>query len=269
MYEIDTPLWLRANLAAVWCTDGEVSLLDVLGSEFIDANSKKMSAVLNGMGGDPIHGGTLLDIKNDPDYPLRERYEDEDRRWIRPGFRLAESFYPVRMPFYDNALVELTMSIPEALRKGSFIYKRILLQNFPQYFHAIPWQKTGLPISFPPFAEKIALFCKRAKSKAARAAYRHGIPIQDSMHTVNKRRRTVAEPGRTFLWKLFVSQNALYPDYVNKDLVLSTWKRHLRGQDATAIVNRYATFEIWLRQAFSKTLRPEPESFPLVETGSL
>jgi asparagine synthase (glutamine-hydrolysing) len=264
MYEIDTPLWLQANLSAVWSTDGEVCVLDAHGSEFIDSNSKRMSIALNGTGGDPIHGGTLLDIKDDPAFPLRDRYEDEDRRWIRPGFRLAESFYHVRMPFYDNSLIELTMSIPNQLRKGSFLYKKILLHNFPDYFRAIPWQKTGVPISCPLFVTNISSFCKRAKSKMAQLAYCHGIPIRDSMHTVNQRRRTVTEPGRTFLSNLFTSHNALYPEYIKKERVLSAWEQHLRGKDATTLINRYATIEIWLRQVFLKALRPEPDHFPFV-----
>ena len=264
-YEIDTPLWLQANCAAVWSTDGEVCLLDAHGHEFIDAVSKKISITLNGMGGDPIHGGTLLALKDDLSFSLRDRYEDEDRRWVRPGFRCVESFFHVRLPFYDNSLIELTMSIPEHLRKDSYFYKKILLHNFPVYFRAIPWQKTGVPISYPSCLTKICSLSKQAKSKMARIAYRYGIPIQDSMHTVNKRKRTVTEPGRTFLSNLFTSQSALYPEYIKKERLLKTWEHHLRGKDATPLINRYATIEIWLQQVFSKALRPEPDHFPFVK----
>jgi asparagine synthase (glutamine-hydrolysing) len=264
-YEIDTPLWLQANLSAVWCTDGEACVLNTHGFEFVEAISKTMSIALNGMGGDPIHGGTLLAIKNDHAFPLQDRYEDEDRRWIRPGFRLVESFYHVRSPFYDNSLIELTMSIHENVRKDSFLYKKILLHNFPDYFRSIPWQKTGVPISYPSFVTKMCSLRTRAKSTMARMAYRHGIPMKDPSHTVNKRGRTVNAPGRAFLSNLFSSNTALYPEFIDKKLVLSTWQQHLRGKDALELINRYATIEIWLQQFFLKTLRPQPDRFPFVQ----
>lgn len=224
-----------------------------------------MSIALNGTGGDPIHGGTLLDLKDDHAFPLLDRYEDEDRRWIRPGFRLVESFYHIRMPFYDNSLIELIMSIPEKMRKDSYLYKKILLYNFPDYFKAIPWQKSGVPISCPHVVTKVCAFARRAESTLFRLAYQHGIPIRDTINPVNRRKRTVTVPGRAFLSNLFTPQNALYPEYIQKEHVISTWKHHLSGKDATTMINRYATFEIWLQQVFSKTLRPQPESFPLVE----
>jgi hypothetical protein len=169
------------------------------------------------------------------------------------------------MPFYANSLIELMLSIPDNMRKDSYIYKRMLLKNFPDYFTAIPWQKTGVPISLPHAVTKAFSFLRRAESKVCRFAYQYGIPIRDTIHTVNRRQRTVTLPGKPFLSNLFNSKNALYPEYVPKERVTATWNRHMSGKDATTMINRYATFEIWLQQVFSGNLRPQPDRFPFVE----
>jgi asparagine synthase (glutamine-hydrolysing) len=266
LYEIDTPLWLQANVAAVWCTDGEICLLDGNGYEFAEAVSKQMSIDLNGMGGDSIQGSTLLEIRNKGGSSLQELFENQDRRLIRPGFRFVESFCRVRMPFYDNSLVEFILSFPEKLRADSYLYNQLLLFNYPDYFRTIPWQYTGVPISYPSFVANAYSLGRRAKSKIARLANRYGIALRDPMITVSQRRRTITEPGRTFFSNLFSDKCSLYPEYINKERVAATWERHLAGKDATQLINRYATIEIWLRQVFFKTLRPNRENFPFVDT---
>jgi Asparagine synthase (glutamine-hydrolyzing) len=264
IYELDNSGWLSANLAAVWCTDGEMCFLDTNANEFLTRFSEKMSICLNGIAGDSIHGGSYLGMKGQQFSDLQDPYGHRGRRYIRPGFRLDESFLQVRMPFYDNALIELSMSLPDSLRAKSYIYKKILLYNYPEYFRTIPWQKSGVPISYSDNAQKILSFGKRASSRILRKANSFGLPVHDRRNFTSQRERTVQEPGRSFFAKLFTDKNACYPEYLDREQVLKTWDLHLAGKDAVDMINRYATIEIWLKQVFSNSFRPRQDGFPIV-----
>ena len=265
IYELDNSRWLNANLAAVWCTDGEMCFLDTNGNEFLSSFSEKMSICLNGIAGDAIHGGSYLGMKGQHFPDMQDPYGHRGRRYIRPGFRLDESFLHVRMPFYDNALIELSMSLPDSLRAKSNIYNKILLHNYPEFFRTIPWQKSGVPISYPDYARKIISLGKRASSRMLRAAESRGLPVHDRRNFTSQREKLIREPGRSFLEKLFTNKNAVFPAYLDREKVLKTWDFHTAGKDAIDIINRYATIEIWLQQVFSNTLRPQQNGFPLVK----
>jgi asparagine synthase (glutamine-hydrolysing) len=262
--ELDMTSWLRTNIASVWCTDGEMCFLDTNGNEFLSDFSRKMKICLNGIAGDAIHGGSYLGMTSQHAIESDDPYGDRGRRYIRPGFRLDEAFYHVRMPFYDNSLIELMMSLPDNLRAKSFIYNKILLYNYNEYFRNIPWQKSGVPISYPHLPAKAISFVKRAGSRMLRMADKYGFPIKDKRNYISSTERTLTETGKKFFTGLFNNKNALYTEYVNKNVVLSTWEKHLTGKYDTDAINRYATLEIWLQQAFKKNLRPDMESFPVV-----
>jgi asparagine synthase (glutamine-hydrolysing) len=169
------------------------------------------------------------------------------------------------MPFYDNTLIELSLSLPDSLRAKSYIYKKILLHNYPEFFRDIPWQKSGAPISYPDYAQKIISFGKRASSRILRKAKSLGLPVHDRRNFASQRERTIREPGLSFFNKLFTHKNAYYPAYLDRAKVLKTWDLYKSGKDAIDMINRYATIEIWLQQVFSNTLRPQRDGFPLVK----
>lgn len=264
VYELDDSSWLNSNLSAVWCTDGEMCFLDTNANEFLGQFSKKISICLNGIAGDAIHGGSYLGMKGQHFPDMQDPYGYRGRRYIRPGFRLDESFLHVRMPFYDNALIELSMSLPDYLRAKSYIYKKILLYTYPEYFRKIPWQKSGVPISYPEYAQKLISLGKRSSSRILRKAKSLRLPVIDSRNFTSQREKTVLEPGRSFLAKLFTNKNACYPDYLDREKVLKTWELHSTGKDAVDLINRYATIEIWLQEVFLKTFRPRRNEFPIV-----
>ena len=264
-YELTSDAWLYANVAAVWATDGEVCYLDTNGNEYLETFSKKMNICLNGIGGDAIHGGSYLSMKNQHGANPLDPYGDRGRRFIRPGFRIDESFYHVRMPFYDNTLVEFTMSLPGEMRKNARFYKKALLRTFPEYFRSIPWQKTGVPISYPEVLANLVYIGTRAKSAVARSMGILGISLFDGRICVSQRARSRSEGGRAFLSALLFNKNALYGEYIPRERVFAAWQRHARGtSDETKSINRWATLEIWLQQVFSRSLRPEPHNFPFV-----
>jgi asparagine synthase (glutamine-hydrolysing) len=256
---LDQASWLDINCEAVWAADGEIALLDTNGNEYLKFIAGYSDICLNGFGGDAVHGGSFLDMKSQHVSTSLDPYGYRGRRYIRQGFRFDQSFYLVRCPFYDNKLVEFQMSLPLHLRKKSFLYNKTLLNNYPTFFKAIPWQKTGVPISYPTAYGKLLSIGKKGFSHILRATEQLGFHVKDRRNYVSHRNRTLLEPGRSFIDKLLNNPDALYVHYINRNEVVTVWNNHLRGKSATDLVNRYATFEIWLQQIFEKKYRPKIE----------
>jgi asparagine synthase (glutamine-hydrolysing) len=252
---LDKAAWLDKNVAAVWATDGEIALLDTNGNEFLSFIEGYIDICMNGFGGDALHGGSFLGMKNQHVTTTDDPYGFRGRRYIRQGFRFDQSFYIVRFPFYDNKLIEFQLSIPEKLRKKSYIYNKSLLNNFPAFFKHIPWQKSGIPISYPTSIGKIISNGKKASSHILRVAQRCGLPVKDTRNYVNHLHRTLDEPGRSFFNELFYDRNAHYGNYIKREKIITLWENHLGGKHATTLVNRYATFELWLQQIFEQKYR--------------
>ncbi|HEX2959961.1 MAG TPA: asparagine synthase-related protein [Chitinispirillaceae bacterium] len=253
---LDISKWLEKNIEAVWASDGDVSLLDTNGNEYLPFIAEHIDVCLNGIGGDALHGGSFLSMSDRGFYESDDPYGSRGRRYIRQGFRYDQSFYHIRCPFYDNKLLEFQLSLPEQVRKKSYIYNKELLYNYPTFFKAIPWQKTGVPISYPAFYGKVLSTGKKAISHFIRTAEQMGFPVKDTRNYVNHLQRTLNNPGRVFLDDLFKNQNAIYPQFLKREDVLSVWKNHINGKCNVSLVNRYATFEIWLQQIFEKKYRP-------------
>lgn len=90
-----------------------------------------------------------------------------------------------------------------------------------------------------------------------RTAEKMGFPVKDTRNYVNHLQRTSKNPGRAFWDELFKNKNAIYPQFVNNKNVLSIWKNHINGKYDVALINRYATFELWLQQTFEKKYGPQ------------
>ncbi|MBN1604325.1 MAG: hypothetical protein JW915_22130 [Chitinispirillaceae bacterium] len=248
--------WLEGNCAAVWAADGEIGLLDTIGNEYLQIISEHIDICFNGIGGDALHGGSFLTMHHQHTNSSGDPYGSRGRRYIRQGFRFDESFYHVRCPFYDNKLLEFQLSLPTDLRKKSNIYNKILLHNYPAFFKTTPWQKTGLPISYPAVYSNILSISKKSFSHLLRAAEHFGLPVKDKRNYVNHLNRTLLEPGRSFIEKLLTNPDAIYAHFFNRDEVAAVWSNHLHGKHNTALINRYATMELWFQQFFEKKYRP-------------
>jgi asparagine synthase (glutamine-hydrolysing) len=247
---LDISKWLTGNIAAVWAGDGEIALLDTNGNEYLSFMASHIDVCLNGFGGDALHGGSFLAMTDQHFNTVDDPYGFRGRRYIRQGFRYDQSYYHVRCPFYDNKLLEFQLSLPLEFRKKSHIYNKTLLHNYPSFFKTIPWQKAGVPISYPAIFGEILSFGKKTSSRILRAVEHFGLPLKDNRNYVNHLQRTLIEPGKTFLDELFKNPNALYPEFLKKSDVISFWENHLHGKYNVALVNRYATFEVWLQMLF-------------------
>jgi asparagine synthase (glutamine-hydrolysing) len=254
---LDASKWLEKNIKAVWASDGEIALLDTNGNEYLPFIAEHIDVCLNGIGGDALHGGSFLNMSDQSFSESDDPYGSRGRRYIRQGFRYDQSFYHIRCPFYDNKLLEFQLSLPVKIRKKSFIYNKELLHNYPTFFKSIPWQKTGVPISYPAFHGKMLSSGKKIASHLIRNAERIGLPVRDTRNYVSHLQRTLQNPGRIFLEELFKNKNALYPQFFKRENFVSVWGNHVNGKYNVTLVNRYATFELWLQQIFEKKYRPD------------
>ena len=240
LFEISEENWLRNRIDAVWWTDGQLSLLHMHGVEFGDALRERFEVHQNGILSDSFQGAV---------YTTREGVEvpkllDGDRRFVAMALVLAGQCVISRMPFFDNALMELGMSIPLKYRWNSNIYHRMLLATFPEFYRDIPWQNTGLPISRKDPVSKMLGLSKRCFDKIM-----YTLPLRPAgLNYTNYPAWIRHAPAREFFTGLLTEKNALIFDFVDPSVIRRCLDRHLGGLNFAEQIGRYATFELWLQR---------------------
>lgn len=280
IFILDSNNWLRPRLNGVWATDGQMDLMHMHGIEASERMRDLFDVALDGFAGDLILGGSYIGSRTDwldsainkeiaskvmrcsPDLiPELSGYSDLNkidffflqnrvRRFTLEGtYRL--DLIQHRMPFYDNKLMEFIYSLPDKLRFEHNIYKCFVLRKFPDFFKAIPWQKTGLPINSPFFIEFLWNFRKRIFNKLIRI----GIKLNKNHGYTDYPDWIREEPAKIFFKQVLVNPNALYPEYVSFKKVSFDLDSHFNGKDRSENLCRYLTFEIWLQQVFNGKYR--------------
>lgn len=271
--KFDFPVdWLAARLGSVWRTDGAVSLMHQHGAEFFHHVHDEVDVVLNGYAGDVIAGGGWLESPEDGGRVNRNRLRDhygaflDDlevdpsfygthnlephllmnrvRRYTLMGTVNTLPFFEQRKPFFDNAFLALMMTLPSSYRKGGRLYRALLLRHFPSYFRSIPWQKTGLPISAPRWAEKLN---KRRRSVGLRLSTLLHLPQRRPLGFVNYRERLRDPAIRQWLRALLAGRRTRLGDVVDPAPARALLDRFDGLRDVSEPLFRYVTIEIWLR----------------------
>lgn len=78
----------------------------------------------------------------------RHYLENRSRRLVYNIVRLNQNYLDVRTPALDHALMDFALALPWQLRKGSWLYRRIIQRLSPE-LAGIPYDKTGLPLLSP------------------------------------------------------------------------------------------------------------------------
>jgi asparagine synthase (glutamine-hydrolysing) len=286
--------WLFPRFRGVWLTDGQSNLLHMHGIEAAALYSELFDICFSGFLGDAVLGGSYLfeDALDSPitaelvarstgqrtkNISIPAQYRDlckadffgiqnRGRRFIYNGIIMMSDDIEMRMPFFDNKLLEFTFSLPDALRFKSRIYNKMLLRRFPKLYRRIPWQKTGNPIAMRDSVAKLLHLTRRARRKLSRLSggfLRDPLSGSDYSDYPSWSRQ---EPARTIFTALLNNPKAIYPEYLPRSAVQTAWNDHLLGADHTDNVFKYATFEIWLQQAFEKTLRTESDVHDFVQS---
>jgi len=151
--------------------------------------------------------------------------------------------------------MELTMAIPEYLRRGSYIYRKMLLREFPEFFKDIPWQKTGTPISWPRSLARQGRTFAEVKDEFRQRASWFGFcnPAPRGFADYDKWIRQ--EPARSFFEELLRSPSALYAEFIPRQRVERDLAKHLDGGNRSEGLCAVLTFEIWLQQVFEGKYR--------------
>jgi asparagine synthase (glutamine-hydrolysing) len=240
VHEITTKNWLDNRIEAIRLTDGQFNMLHMHGIEHIDELHDLHDIELNGFLGDALLGGSYA---NHPDGEY-SNFLNRGRRFIAAGLYLGSIAYHTRLPFFDRGLIELTLAIPTRFRRNSTLYNRMLLQAFPEYFSAIPWQKTGIPISRTSPLDRMAVFARKGIGKLRRT-----LPLlNDQREFFDYGSWIRSEPGRSFFQDTLTAADSPLFTYVDRKEVQATLARHFRGADRSEVLGRWLTVAVWLRE---------------------
>jgi asparagine synthase (glutamine-hydrolysing) len=248
--ELDRQNWLVERIPAVWWSDGQFNLLHMHGVESLDQQRNYYRINLNGFLGDAVLGGSYIK----PGAPaLTDTVDSRGRRFIIEGPALANNFIHTRIPFFANKLMEFTCSLPMSLLAESYIYCKMLLALFPEYYTTIPWQTTGVAISCPKSVEAAFSVLRRVRGKY----YRLTGQSSRSTQLFTDYAEWIRQPPACALFEDFMLlSNPLHREYLPKLCAATLWREHVRGQDHSDQLCRILTFELWLQQLYNKAYRP-------------
>ena len=239
---IDPDDWLDRRVEGVWRTDGQFNLLHLHGAGCAEEHRDFFDIRLNGFLGDALLGGAY---GGHPGGEI-ERFRNRGRRFIALGYSWGNFACHTRIPFFDNELLELTLSIPWSFRRNSSMYRRMLLATFPEYFSSIPWQKTGLPISKIGAVATLHGIARRAVRKIGGF-----LPFIQAADGYAEYSAWLRRPhARGFLDRLLGHRDALLFEFVDPRAIELRLCQHDAGFDCADALGRYLTFELWLRQFF-------------------
>lgn len=252
--EINAQNFFNGRTAGIWWIDGESNLFDLHMSAVLPLERKLFDIAFDGFWGDTIVGGRHIRPTGAQEL---DKLQNRGRRLVINGPRFLNNWLECRLPYCDNDIVDLAMSLPVEIRANSDLHKKMLLRNFTSFYDCIPWEHTWLTIGFPRVPAQGWLFRQKwivkwffmAFWRKIQAAYR-------STSYVDYDSWLRLEPSRSFVQSVLTSKSALYPEYVPRDEVVFRWNRHLTGTDAARQILIYVTFEIWLQQVFERKYRP-------------
>ena len=240
IHEITAANWLDNRLEGIWLTDGQLNMLHMHGIERIDDLHALYDIELNGFLGDALLGGSYAGR------PEGEfvNFLDRGRRFIASGLYLGELAYHTRLPFFDRDLINLTLAIPAGLRRNSQLYNRMLLREFPDYFTAIPWQKTGAPISRTSPFDKAGIFVRKGIGKLYSV-----LPfLSDPRNYFDYAAWIRTEPARTLFSDTLGAADAPLFNFAAPAAVRNALKTHMAGWNRADLLGRYLTVDVWLRR---------------------
>jgi asparagine synthase (glutamine-hydrolysing) len=255
--ELTAANWLSGRIPGVWYTDGQSNLLHMHALVSVEEQRVRCRINLNGFLGDALLGGSYM---HDPQWSVTEKANNRGRRFINEGTRLTNNFLQNRLPFFSNALMEYTCSIPEELRDQSRIYNRMLLKQFPAFFRRIPWQRTGVPITWPREFAKAAHRLGRLQRRVGCmiACIRSNVGVEDTYDYTNYAAWIRQQPARSMFEQMIVNPRALFPEFIPREEIQLSWGEHMGGLNRAEKICRTITFELWLQQVFEHRFRDAP-----------
>ncbi len=264
--EITSRNWLAERSRGVWESGGQFNLLHMHGVEALGRMSDIADVHLSGFLGDTLFGGSYLrkrdwcdspitlDIASDwfgcdpallegletvQEFPHIDAYliRQRRRRFIMEGIRMAWRRIPQRLPFADNRLSEFIYRYPDHWRLNGQLYLKLLQSRYASSMKGIPWQRTGLPLSYP-------FIIHRAMMKGIGLKNKFFFPsgFTDYANWLRE------EPAKTMIEESLLHGPKHYSQYVNVADVTKKLHQHMNGAIHTEFLGRVWTLEIFLNQ---------------------
>lgn len=253
-FKLNSNNWLMPRVEGVWKSDGAFNLLHMHEIGFADKYGLSVDFILDGFWGDSSLGGT--NVTKNPDKSEEYMARNSGRRFINQALVLIEAWRSIRKPFASNDLINFIFSMSDSLRGHSYIYKKMLLKTFPDYYKKIPWQKTGCPISYSNFHVLLIKLKNRILNEFKREYQRFGFNFNELKNYHNYPEWIRQEPAKSFFEKALLSKDAIYPEYIDKNKVHTYFKDHIeRKANCHNELCLALTFELWLQQVFEGRFR--------------
>ena len=244
--------WFMLRVRGVWKTDGHLNLLHMHDIGALPQMKELFDISLGGRLASLSIGASYLGKSHMNEI---KKIQNRGRRFITLGDETDDLYLKPRNPFTDKNLTRFSKAIPRSLRRNAYIYHKMLVNTFPEYFRTIPWEAIGIPISWPSHIVRGIQFSQRVKYRLLRELSRVGFWEKDPHRYADYSRWIRQEPVRSFIDALLRDPGALYREYISRDQVLNDWERHLNGRNRADQLCRYLTFEVWLQQVFEGKYR--------------
>ena len=244
--------WLTNRIRDIWLADGQFNLIHMHSSNLTGPLREHCNINLDGFLGDAIPGGSYSD---NPNISAREMIINRGRRFINEGGRILSSHIINRHPFFDNDLMEFTLSIPEYMREKSKIYNLMLLHTFSRYYQDIPWRTTGMPIGISTLNKAAFRAARKIKNIILKASRQSALLPINTYYSHNMEQWIRQEPAKSLFTEILTAPTALFPEYTAKQPVIEKWHKHLSGENHFEDIGCIITTEVWLRQLFKEKVQ--------------
>ena len=276
--DMNVPNWLQKRFRGVWKVDGMLNMYHMHYSHLMNEIPKFMDVNLSGFLGDGMLGQTylfkkgkfFLDKRIDNDI-ARHYYGDycsfsnptnpffninkvdayfiynRGRRLTGLGMEEANKTIYQRMPFMDNALMDFSHGVSDALRKGNTAYHLSLLNQYPEFFRNIPHATSGLPINLNPNL----IYKSQKMLNRWMWIFKFKMGMATSFTDVYN---WLKEPVTAqFVRDVLNPKTALYPNFTDIDFLNGYFEPHMSGKSNYMKKTMSAlTMEIWLQQIINK-----------------
>ncbi|MCB9747046.1 MAG: hypothetical protein H6755_01395 [Candidatus Omnitrophica bacterium] len=246
IFDINANNWLANRISGVWWSDGQKNIIHMHGITEIARNKELMDITLDGFLGDAILGGSYF---NDKNFTIFEKFENRGRRFILLGQKIRGIYLFQRFPFFDKDLMDFVLSIPEHLRQDSYIYNRMLLSKFPEFFKEIAWCKTRVPISWNRYKGKIYRLPFTMRDRILKKINIH---IASSQLYTDYLNWLKIDPAKQLVDEILQNPKAIYRDYIKSEDSEILFDSQRYRKISIDKIGLYITLEIWLQQLFHK-----------------
>jgi asparagine synthase (glutamine-hydrolysing) len=167
-----------------------------------------------------------------------------NRRWILEGQRLLRSQIEVRLPFYDNDLVDFMLSVPLGWLIDGYLYNWVLSQASPT-LAKIPYEATGLPL-VPCMRDLSIRAGRQARWRLRQMGLKQiSLPQKRPYADYDLWMRTVL---REWVEDILLDRRSLQRGYLRPEYVRTLVEQHMRAEGNFAHeLGVLLTFELWHR----------------------